>query len=255
MRAFNKSGMHMEIKFAITNWAAYAPSLSAPPDWKQWALQPHLPIGAEPPSLNEMPALHRRRLGALGRMAAKVAYECQRQTTGMPVVMASRYGDAARSLALLREHALAQTVSPTDFALSVHNAIAALYSIARGDGANFTSIASGPASCALALVEAMGLLHEGAPEVLVVCYDAPLPEEYGDFDAPPGAHYAWAWRVGFPRADRPYLGLHMLADQSVATPAQSKLPFGLDALRFALSTDADMLRQTDGTAWHWMRHG
>ncbi|RYY86032.1 MAG: hypothetical protein EOO24_35990, partial [Comamonadaceae bacterium] len=37
------------------------------------------------------------------------------------------------------------TASPTEFTLSVHNAISAMYAIARGDTANSTSIAAGAA--------------------------------------------------------------------------------------------------------------
>ncbi|MEY2840859.1 MAG: hypothetical protein RJB60_3158, partial [Pseudomonadota bacterium] len=49
------------------------------------------------------------------------------------MVFASRYGDATRSLAMLGDLVNQQALSPSSFALSVHNAVAAIYSIARGD--------------------------------------------------------------------------------------------------------------------------
>lgn len=197
--------------------------------------------------------MHRRRLGPLGRMAAKVAYDCLGPDVGMPVIFASRYGDAARSLGILTDYSLDEPVSPTDFALSVHNAIGAMVSIARGDGANYTSIAAGAASSAAAVVEAVGLLNDGAPEVLLVCYDAPLPGEYASFGDEPAASYAWAWRIGQPQAGQARLSLKV--SDAAGHPAEhaTELPFGLDVMRFALTQDAAMRRACDRALWSWRR--
>jgi hypothetical protein len=54
----------------------------------------------------------------------------------VPLVFASRHGDVARSMDLLGALVSDQPLSPTGFGLSVHNAIAALYSIARGHRGN-----------------------------------------------------------------------------------------------------------------------
>lgn len=243
----------MEIVFAISAWAAYAPGLSTPQEWRQWASQPHLPTGTEQPALTEMPAMHRRRLGPLGRMAAKVAYDCQGPDVGMPVVFASRYGDATRSLGILTDFSLGEPVSPTDFALSVHNAIGAMVSIARGDGANFTTIAAGAASSAAAVMEAVGLLNDGAPEVLLVCYDAPLPGEYASFADEPAASYAWAWRISQPQAGQARLSLAVSDAAGAAAQDAPELPFGLDVMRFALAPDAAMCRAAGGALWSWRR--
>lgn len=243
---------HMEIEFAIKAWSAFAPGLATPSLWLQWAAEPFLPVGDEQPAVAQMPPMLRRRLGPLGRMAAQVAYDCQ-PDSGIPVVFASRYGDASRSLALLGDFSLGEIVSPTDFALSVHNAIGAMYSIARRDTANFSSVAAGPASAAAAVVEAAGLLADGAPEVLLVCYDAPLPGEYATFADEAAACYAWAWRIGKPAPGESRLSLAWRAAND--EPARRALPFGLDVLRFVLSADASLRRSCDGRAWEWRRHG
>ena len=39
------------------------------------------------------------------------------------------------------------------------------------------------------------LLADGAPEVLLVVYDAPLPAVYGSFADEPDAGFAWCWRL------------------------------------------------------------
>src|SRR5690606_21595806 len=104
-----------------------APGLHSPEEWRVWAAQTFPPAGVGQPELVELPVRLRRRLSALGRMAVQVAYWCQSAASGIPVVMASRYGDAERSIALLTDLARQSPLSPTAFGLSVHNAIAAQY--------------------------------------------------------------------------------------------------------------------------------
>lgn len=245
----------MSLSFVLQSWAAFAPGLNSVPQWQAWARQPWLPAGDELPELREMPALARRRLSALGRLAVQVAWWAQEAGPGMPVVFASRYGDAARSLELLAGLARGEALSPTAFGLSVHNAIGALYSIARDDRSNHLAVAAGCATAAAALVEAAGLLADGAPEVLVVCYDAPLPGAYAGFADEAGVPYAWAWRIAPRRPGQPGFSLEALAADEAAAAATPALPFGLDVLRFALSGDAELRRAAEGTLWRWSRHG
>ncbi|MDB5847658.1 MAG: hypothetical protein JWP29_1410 [Rhodoferax sp.] len=246
----------MTFEFAIAAWSGCAAGLNAAEDWRAWAVQPQLPLGDEKSSLAEMPPLLRRRLSGVGRMAAQAAYLCEPlPSNGTPVVFASRYGDAVRSIDLLGKFAQLGEVSPTDFALSVHNAIGAVYSIARQDEANYIAVAGGPASAAAALMEAVSLLADGAAGVTVVCYDAVLPEPYGAFHSEPAAGYAWVWRVTKPEAGAPYFRLAMSsADECASAPPEALLPFGLDVMRFALSDDAALRREADGVVWTWTRH-
>lgn len=242
----------MGVRFVIRDWAALAPGLHAPADWRAWARAPHCPQGLPEAKLEAMPAMQRRRLNALGRAAAQMAWETHAPGSGQPVVFASGYGDAQRCLALLKEFAASGAASPTDFTFSVHNAIGAMYSISRNDQASYSSVAAGPASAANGVVEACALLADGAREVLLVCYDAPLPGEYAAFQNEPAAAYAWAWRIAAADAGEPHIALTWTADDA-ATPA-SELPFGLQALRFAVSEDAQAETRANGTRWTWSRH-
>lgn len=246
----------MNLEFVIKAFAAYAPGLQSTADWQAWAKRPGLPLGDASPELSEMPAMARRRLGPLGRTAVQVAYWCQGGDRGMPVVLASRYGDAARSLDLLGELARDHALSPTAFGLSVHNAIGAQYSIARGDTANYLSVAAGPASAAAAVVEAVALLHDGADEVMVICYDAPLPGAYAFYADEPATCYAWAWRVARPvNSTQPRIGLSVDSGANASgCDGESTLPYGLDVLRFALVEDAVLRRCVDDRLWTWRRH-
>jgi hypothetical protein len=240
-------------EFVIEEWAAWAPGLAAPAQWRAWSAQPTLPQGDDIPELAQMPPMARRRLDPLGRMAAEVAWSCQRSDLGMPVVLASRYGDARRSLEMLGTLARGEPVSPTAFGLSVHNAVGAMYSIARQDRSNYLSVAAGAASAAAALVEAAGLLADGAPQVLVVCYDAPLPGAYAAFQDEPAARYAWAWRVAAPSANEPRYRLEASASAGSGRSVDAALPFGLDVLRFMLAGDRVLERAADSTLWRWSR--
>lgn len=193
-------GSAAPFEFIILEWSAYADGLIDRAAWHRWAegFAPlPRPTVATVPALAEMPAMMRRRVDRLGRLACQVAYWCQ-PAAQAPMVFASRYGDAERSLSLMGDLVRGQPLSPTGFGLSVHNAISALYSIARGHTSNTVVVAAGRASAAAALTEAAALLADGAIEVLVVCYDAPLPGSYAEFEDQPSCEYAWAWRVTQP---------------------------------------------------------
>lgn len=243
----------MTFEFSIQAWSAYADGLDTQAGWQAWAARPVLPTGQQPPELTELPVMARRRLGLIGRMAAQVGFWCQEQAGRMPVVMVSRYGEAERSIGLLREQAMGNALSPTAFGLSVHNAIGAQYSIARADRGNYVALAGGGASVVGGVVEALGLLSDGADAVLLVCYDAPLPDDYAAFADEPAGRYAWAWVMVPPQqADGAHFSLRPVGAADAA--ADAGLPYGLDVLRFILSGDELLRRGADGCAWEWRRH-
>lgn len=267
------------IEFTVADWAAWAPGLHEREAWQAWSKAPVLPAGDDTPALPEVPAMQRRRIERLGRMAVQAAWWCsQAEAAGVPLVFASRHGDVQRSFELLEHMARGEPMSPTHFGLSVHNAIAALYSIVRGERGNYLALAAGRATAEAALVEAAGLLADGAPEVLVVVYDARPPAVYADFLDEPDPFYAWSWRVRRD-GDGPRLslgweqdvatgfdGVHdgAAADRaSAVTPGASApasetpavLPAGLDVLRFLLAGDAAREHRADGLCWTWRRHG
>jgi hypothetical protein len=247
----------MGVHFAIEDWAACAPGLHTPAQWREWARQPWTPEGAPDAKLEEMPAMQRRRLNALGRAAAQAAWGCHAPDPATPVVFASGYGDAQRCLSLLKDFAATGAASPTDFALSVHNAIGAMYSITRSDAASYTSVAAGPASAAAGVQEAAGLLADGAERVLLVCYDAPLPGEYGSFACDLPCAYAWAWRLAAAKPGEPHLELDWSADAGADAEGEGAappLPFGLQALRFAVSGADRATIRRDDLRWTWSRH-
>ncbi|HEU0153725.1 MAG TPA: beta-ketoacyl synthase chain length factor [Arenimonas sp.] len=241
----------MDGTFSLRAWSGFAAGLASAPDWLAWARAPWLPEGLATPALAEMPAMQRRRLEPLGRMALEVAWRCQPEATpGLPMVFASRHGDVARTYDMLAGLARGEPLSPTHFGLSTHNAIAAQYSIARGLTDNYLAVSGGVESPEAAVTEALGLIADGAPEVLVVVYDGPTPEPYAEYRDEPEAAWAWAWRVGAPEAGAPTLSLQPCADEP---PAASSLPHGLDVLRFALAGTGALVSPSGRRCWR--RHG
>lgn len=217
-------------------------------DWLSWAQMPSLPRGDDKPDLPEMAPMLRRRLERLGRMGLQVAYRVQPANDPCPTVFASRHGNVQHSLDLLQALAREGAVSPTQFSMSVHNAIGALYSIARGDTHSYTAVAGGRSTIEAAFVEAAGLLAEGAPQAMVVVYDEPLPALYERFRDEPESPYAWACRLA-PGA------LSLSWSNQTAVPAPGLLPHGLEVLQFLLGTAPALDFAAADGSWHWRRHG
>ncbi|HUD41419.1 MAG TPA: beta-ketoacyl synthase chain length factor [Dokdonella sp.] len=213
------------------------------------------------PTLSAMAPMMRRRVEPLGRMALHVAYASQGQDTPLPVVFASRYGDVPRSIALLRQLVDGQTPSPTAFSLSVHNAIGALWSIANGHTAPYTAIAAGEETVEAAFTEAIGLLVDGAPAVMVVCYDEPLPVPYDVYADHPDMPHAWACRLRL--SDGAGISLSALpaaADASAPqagaaadTPAPD-LTADRRVLGFLRSDAPGLDHRAGARLWQWRRH-
>ncbi|MFN9473047.1 beta-ketoacyl synthase chain length factor [Acidovorax sp.] len=272
----------MRAAFAVRAWAAIAPGLQSQEQWLQWADAPVCPVGDTAVELPRVPAMARRRLGHLAKMAVSVADSVLPPEEGadIPVVWASRYGDADKALGLLRSQAQDEPLSPTAFGLSVHNAVGAQHSILRGMRANAVCVASSHCAPEAGIVEAVGLLSDAqAPaEVLLVCYDEPLRTDYAAFHDEPAAQYAWAVRLAPLQAGEAGFALHAvdgegpaaeqgapsgLPHSEVGVPsglphseggAPSGLPHGLDALHFLLQGERQSLVHGHATGqWMWER--
>ncbi|MBB5206784.1 beta-ketoacyl synthase chain length factor [Chiayiivirga flava] len=242
------------IQFDLIDWAACAPGLATRDAWRAWAVSAFLPAGDETPALAELPPMMRRRIDRLGRVAIQALAWCRdADATGVPVVFASRHGDVARSQQLLETLAADASLSPAGFGLSVHNAIAALYSLAYAERGNYTALAAGIDSAEAAAVEAAGLLGDGAPQVLLVVYDAVIPAVHADFLDEPDPCYAWAWRIAPAGSGGTRLSLDTTMEDAPPPPHAPRLPHGLDVLRFVLSGDAQLQHRGATGTWRWRR--
>ena len=91
---------------------------------------------------------------------------------------ASHDGEINRSFDLWTTLLRDNEVSPTSFGLSVHNALAGQWSMLRGDMSEYTALSARQDGLETAVLEAAGLLADGAERVLVLVADEPLQAQY-----------------------------------------------------------------------------
>jgi hypothetical protein len=241
------------VGFSISAFAAWAPGVENVEAWHEWAAGRRSILASGEAPVPAIPPLLRRRAGTLDRMALEVAYRCLGDRKGVPAIFSSRHGEASRSVELLTDLARGQPLSPTAFGLSVHNASAGLFSIARADHAESSGLAAGQSSVEHGVIEACGLLSDGAEEVLLVVCDRPLPAVYAAFQECHEQSFAWAWLMRAPMRDVLSLAWSPGGEEhSVATEALSP---GLEILRFYLRREHRLERHLYGRRWLWTRDG
>src|SRR3990167_6452217 len=76
----------------------------------------------------QLPSSSRRRLTPLGQKTVEMLYRVANQEQ-ISWVVSCRHGDMHRMISLLSSLARNEQLSPTDFSLSVHNAIVGAFSI------------------------------------------------------------------------------------------------------------------------------
>jgi len=158
----------MQQDFILHKWAVWPP---LQPDAEQdLAIQKEL--------LASVPKMLRRRLSPLARIVFCAANQCIDEHMAVPTVFSSTHGELAKSLSMIEMLEAGEEISPTTFSLSVHNAIAGLFSMAWKNKLQCTVVAPGEEGLAAAFIEALGLLQEGAEQVLLVFYDEPLVDFY-----------------------------------------------------------------------------
>ncbi len=167
------------LTFSIAQWQGWAQGIDSPSDWLEWAEHPFCPIGNQtPPRLDFLPPMQRRRLSPLARGVFACAWPLAEGRPGMPLVYASHHGETSRNFGLLQSLAAEEPLSPTAFGLSVHNAIAAQWSIIRRETTESVALSAEDDGLEHALVEAAMLLGEGHEDVLVVLAEEQPPQPY-----------------------------------------------------------------------------
>lgn len=238
------------LTFSIAQWQGWAPGIDSPSDWLEWAEFPFCPIGNQnSPRLDFLPPLQRRRLSPLARGVFACAWPVAEGRPGMPLVFASRHGETTRTYGLLQDLAADQPLSPTAFGLSVHNAIAAQWSIIRRETAESVALSAEDDGLEHAFIEAALLFDAGHQDVLVVLAEERPPAPYAPWldDAP--CSYAVAVHLR-PGADWT-LSLHPQAPAH-ADSAQA-WPNPLNLLRHLLLRTPGWQHKNRSRAWTWTR--
>lgn len=253
----------METIAVVTSWAAWAPGLENHEDWRRWAAGLKQPLEDGQPGVSFFPAMYRRRLSRIGKMAMAALHQCEQQgqslEPGSAVIFASRYGEERRTESILNNLVQGEAVSPTTFSLSVHNAIAGLYSIVAQNTAATTSLAAGKNTLAAAWIEAVALLKsqgDSATTVTVVYYDEPLQGSFAEFqdeDLPPLA-LAMQLQLAEPNGVVDVAEWVPLALKRERSDVEQFEPLPLALIRLLVTDNQQTEGAGNGCRWIWKRH-
>ena len=190
-------------------------------------------VDQELSAIEHIPAMQRRRLSRLAKLALNSAMQTLATHNVDYIVWVSQYGDEAKTLNILADVLREQTPSPTQFSTSVHNAISGLYSILCQDATPATSLAG---SWNDGLIEAYAWLktRPEARQVLLVYYDEALPEMY--IEHQPFSAFAMAAMISLAPAN-----LMLTPKHTDATPAYQQA--------LAFNTFWNNPEQTESEAW------
>ncbi|HUQ25672.1 MAG TPA: beta-ketoacyl synthase chain length factor [Burkholderiales bacterium] len=214
--------------------------------WATWGEEECSPQ----PQIGFIEPLVRRRLSFLDRIALHVANACVAEGEPVHLVFASRHGELARSAELLGQLANGELPSPMSFSLSVLNAAAGLYGIARKDRSPATAVSSGEATFPLALVEASAQALKNPDATVVLAFaDEPPPAVYQSLvDSPRQAH-AIAVRLEARSAPHAF-DLSWSAAEGDEAPEEAVRRF-----KHSLEQRNGGGWSSSGQRWQWSPHG
>ncbi|CAD5106507.1 beta-ketoacyl synthase chain length factor [Zestomonas carbonaria] len=235
------------MNFRIEQWRAWAPALDSAADWYAWSQAPEaVADDGRQPDVGFLPAMQRRRLSRLARMMFHVAWPLAEGQDPLPLVFVSRHGETPRTLAVLEELGRGEPLSPTQFSLSVHNAIIGLWSILRSDTSEMSALAAEGDGLEQAMLEAATLIGDGAPAVLLVVAEENPPALYQPYIDDVPFSYAVAlllrpgtdWRLELARAEGP----------------RSRWPHALELVRALCLEQHSLQHHWKHRQWNWSRN-
>lgn len=241
----------MNLDFVVSNWSAWAPGISSQQDWRDWLVQQAFAQTDKAPIPAAVPKAFQRRLSPLARAVFHAADACIDSDTSLPIIFSSAHGEVNKSLDMLKSMQTGEDVSPTAFSLSVHNAIAGLFSIAYNNHHEITVLAPGQDGISSAFIEALGLLQENHNEVLIVLYDEPLADFYPSLpfalNAP--AICALALRVSLSGS-----GLQLRFSRSATHRDDGEQALQIIAfLKFLVANDKALALGNHRHSWEWCK--
>jgi hypothetical protein len=239
-------------RFCVEDWMACGPGLETRGDWIASSRGGSRSQNDTAQSAASLPLILRRRISVIGQRAFRASCALSDQRTAR-FVFCSRYGESDRTLRILRSIAAKEPISPADFSLSVHNALAGLLSIAWGNTAGHTAISAGADSFGYGLLEAIACLNDGSSDsVLLVYFEDVLPQPYDEVADGAETCVALALLLKPPGHEGSEFAL-TLEPRNRAARAQSASAQSLDFIRFMLSNEREGRSIGERTQWRWQR--
>lgn len=240
----------MKLAFNIVDWQASAPGLSESDAWQVWGKSlSDIDITAPLAKSRHLPMMTARRLASGSRLAVDCALAMLSRQKVDALVFSSRHGELERNFRILTALAERESLSPTDFAMSVHNSAVGNTTIAAQQPLVSSSVSAGYDSFSQALIEVASLHHAGYQRVALVDFDGLIPEFYHT--------HLEGETVNMPFA----VGLLLEAGSQIqceTAPCRMSepqvLPQGLAFLHSWLSEQQTFTVAGERLAWHWSRH-
>lgn len=239
----------MKFTLSIIDWQARAPGLGDAAAWQDWsrqsdAIDPAAPLA----KLTDLPMMTARRLNSGSRLAVDIGLAMLRKHPIDAVVYGSRHGELERNYRILQALAAEEPVSPTDFAMSVHNAAVGNLTIAARQPIVSSSVSAGMDTFQQSLCEVLSLLHAGYSRVLLVDFDGVLPAFYHAGLPPQMPVWPYALALVIEAGDR--LCCETRGGSEGEEPA---LPQSLQFLRHYLNDAPRFTLSGERLLWQWTR--
>lgn len=171
------------MKIYINNFNGWLQGIDDPSELTSWAKGDLLlPDEFTPPKPQYYPKGQLRRLSPFSKVALHCLDIPNALTQNLPLIFASQHGDLAKTVKLIKDAARGEDLSPTQFALSVHNATTGLFSIATHNTAATTTISAGKNSFIEGLIEASMQSQQEKTSVIYSYCDFDVPTEYRQFE-------------------------------------------------------------------------
>ncbi|MGG7448121.1 beta-ketoacyl synthase chain length factor [Kosakonia oryzendophytica] len=239
----------MKFALKITDWQARAPGLSEAAQWREWsqnrdAIDPALPQA----KLTALPMMTARRLSSGSRLAVECGITLLRQHQVEAVVFTSRHGELERNFRILQALATGQDLSPTDFAMSVHNSAVGNLTIAAQQPIVSSSLSAGLDTFQQGLCEVICFLQAGYQRVLMVDFDGALPAFYH-----PGLHPdmpTWAYAVALVFEAGEDL---QCTSEAAICEGEPRLPQSVQFLQHYLRDAREFTIPGERLNWRWSR--
>jgi hypothetical protein len=229
------------VSLFIERWAAWAPGLENAEALAAWARgETSIRQSPDAPALEFLPALFRRRLSQLSRMALEVGHRLSGDGPKPPCVFASCYGEINKQYAITQGLLDSMEVSPAIFSLSVFNAPAYLLSLAEHNTAPATAVYAGEQTLSAAFLEAAGFLRQSAePSACLVLFaDEFPPPAYARLFSTPVEPYAF----GLALSSRPAAGARQVTVTLTSADDNAPPAHPLDLLRWLAARTAAPFR-------------
>ena len=200
--------------------------------------------------LKQIPASTRRRLSSYAKVLITAMLELSErhpQLQETPVVLATRHGDLHRTEKLLRELVRGEILSPTQFALSVNNAVLGQYSMAADNRQSMTTLSAGEQTYPLGWLEALSQLQSEAEQVLLVYADEVPPAVYSGQVKSPVTGFSHAVLL-----DREN-GQELILDRRVGKESQLQEDVWsvANSVQKILDAGGKVIQDYNGVRWSW----